>query len=137
MEKGRTGYYYMHSFSTTYDDGKVKKSRKRVFVNKNGMKDSYYKKSVVENGQENVIKEEGNRELSKYALDIGSPMSEQYSLARSDRMMNIFPNPLQLFWWPFYSFRCPHCHRTVEKLEKHRLISPERKYLLENKSNTE
>lgn len=64
MEKG---YYYVFSSSlSTYNSRNGgSKTRRRVHVNNNGRKDYYYKESLMENGNEIVTKEEGNKELEK------------------------------------------------------------------------
>lgn len=61
------GYYYVFSSNMiTYNNRNGgSKTRRRVHINNNGKKDYYYKESIVEEGNEKVIKEEGNKNLEK------------------------------------------------------------------------
>ncbi|XWV26937.1 putative orfan [Tupanvirus soda lake] len=91
MNKGSSSYYYMSSSSvTTYNENGCKRSKQQVRINKNGNVDHYYKDSIVENGQEKIIKEDGNK---KYE-------AKEFFLPRQKQLLNwnTFFEPL---WFKF------------------------------------
>lgn len=60
----KLSYYYMSSSCmTTYNENGNIKSKQHNYVNDNGNTDYYHKESVIENNNEKIIKEEGNKEL--------------------------------------------------------------------------
>ncbi|XWV25600.1 putative ORFan [Tupanvirus deep ocean] len=94
MNKGFTSYYYMSSSNvTTYNENGCKKSKQQVRINDNGNKDHYYKESVVENGQEKIIREEGNK---KYE-------AKELFLTRPGRLLN-WNSLFDSFWFDFPRF---------------------------------
>jgi hypothetical protein len=64
MNKGSTSYYYMSSSNmTTYNENGSAISKQHVRIDNNGNKDHYYKESVIEDNEEKIINENGNRKL--------------------------------------------------------------------------
>lgn len=72
MSIKQSSYYYASS-SATLSDGNLNKTEiKKIEINNNGLKDHYYKKSLFENNEEKIIKEDGNKELEGRYININS-----------------------------------------------------------------
>lgn len=54
---------------TSYSNNGNTKSKKRVYVNDNGIEDQYIKESIIENGIEKIIDEEGNKNLESKQIE--------------------------------------------------------------------
>ena len=111
-------FYYMSSCSvTTYNDTSNYETKKKVVVNNNGLKDSYYKKSVVEDNKEKIIKEKGNHKLS-IMTDMSDMSDKQYRLPviRPSNFWDDFFNPLaRLAWTPWHMWSVPWEQSTISK----------------------